>query len=281
MILVVGATGQLGGSIVRRLLARGDYVRALVRPSSDSSALASAGAEIARGDLKDRASLDAAVVGIDTVVSTANSARRSGEDTVESVDLLGTRNLVDAAAAAGVRHFIYVSVLGATAETPIPFLAAKGQSEEYLRQSGMHWTILKPNMFMESWPMRIVGGPARAGQPVTLVGEGRRRHTFVSEEDVASFAVASVGNREAYDQAVPIGGPEALSWRDVVAVYERALGRPIEVRFAAPGEPVPGVPPAVQPLLAATDTYESVFDTAASARMFGVTLTPLEALAHS
>jgi len=281
MILVVGATGRLGGTIARRLLARGDGVRAFARPGSDAAALEAAGASLARGDLKDRGSLDPAVSGADTVITTANSARRGGDDTVDSVDDQGTRSLIDAARAAGVRHFIYLSVLGATADSPVPFLAAKGRSEAYLRESGMHWTALAPNMFMESWPAMVVGAPARAGKPVTLIGEGRRRHTFVAEGDVASFAVAAVGNPSAYEQVVPIGGPEALSWRDVVAVYERVLGRSIDVRFAAPGAPVPGLPPAVQPLLAAMDTYESIFDTASSARAYGVTLTPLEAFARA
>jgi len=215
------------------------------------------------------------------VITTANSARRSGADTVEAVDLEGTRHLIDAAAGARVTHFIHVSVLGATADSPVPFLAAKAASEAHLRRSGLRWTILAPNMFMESWPARIVGAPARAGGPVTIVGEGRRKHTFVAEADVAAFAVAAVGAPVAYDRRIPIGGPEALSWRDVVAIYERVLGRPIETRFVRPGEAAPGVPPAVAPILAAMDTYDSAFDTAASARLFDLRLTPLEEVARA
>lgn len=281
MILVVGATGQLGSKIATGLTERAKAIRVLARPSSDHQPLARLGAEVVMGDLKDRRSLDAACAGAELVITTANSARRGGADDVASVDLAGTRSLVDAAKAAGVRRFIHVSVLGATPESPVPFLAAKAASEAYLRGSGLEWTVLAPNAFMDSWPARVVGIPALTGAPVVIVGEGRRRHTFVAEDDVASFALAAVDRPDvARNRHVPIGGPEALSWRDVVAVYERVLGRPIELRHVAPGEPVPGIPPQVLPLLANFDTYDSVFDAQQSAALFGVTLTPLETFAR-
>jgi uncharacterized protein YbjT (DUF2867 family) len=273
MILVAGASGELGSKIVTRLVSQSKPVRILARPTSANEPLKRLGVEVVIGDLRDRASLDRACAGVDTVVSTANSARRG-------VDANGTMALIDAAKAAGVRHFIYVSVLGVDANSPVPFLAAKGRSENHLRASGMAWTILAPNAFMESWPARIVGLPAVAGQPVTIVGEGRRRHTFVAEDDVAEFAVRSVDNPAALNQHVPIGGPDPLSWRDAVAVYERVLGRPLDVRFVSPGEPLAGIPASVLPLLASFDAYETVFDTSVSARAFGVELTPLEAIAR-
>jgi NADH dehydrogenase len=276
MILIVGATGQLGGRVVTSLRALGLPTRALVRPQTDGSRLQQAGAEIVEGDLRDPASLARACEGVDAVLSTANSARRSGADTVQSVDLDGTAALIDAAATAGVRRFIYVSVLGARADHPVPFFSAKGRNEVRLRESGLEWVVLAPNLFMESWPMRVVGIPARAGLPVPVVGTGRRLHTFVAERDVAAFATAALAEAVGRNERVPIGGPEALSWRDVVAVYERELGRPVEIRTANPGEPIPGVPPAVLPLLAATDTFDSAFDSGPVAATFGVRLTRLE-----
>jgi NADH dehydrogenase len=279
MILVVGATGQLGSKITSGLLARSRDVRVLSRPASAYQPAQQLGAEVVLGDLKDRPSLDAACAGVDTVITTANSIRRGGEDTVSSVDASGTRSLIEAAKAAGVRRFVYTSVLGAAPDSPVPFLAAKAANEAHLRGSGMAWTVLAPNAFMESWPARVVGAPALAGAPVVIVGEGRRRHTFVAEDDVAAFAVAAVDSPHAVNQRVAIGGPEALSWRDVVALYERVVGRPLEVRFVSAGEPVPGLPPAVLPLLASFDTYDSVFDTQQPASLFEITLTSLETVA--
>jgi uncharacterized protein YbjT (DUF2867 family) len=168
MILVVGATGQLGGTIARRLMAGGQKVRVLVRPATDAGAYGAGICEVAHGDLRDRARSTPPRMGIATVVTT-QTRRGGGGDTVDAVDLNGTRSLIDAAKAAGVQHFIYTSVLGVTPDSPVPFLAAKAQSEAHLRASGMAWTILAPNAFMESWPAMVVGMPAMAGKPVTIV----------------------------------------------------------------------------------------------------------------
>jgi NADH dehydrogenase len=85
---------------------------------------------------------------------------------------------------------VFISAFGASLDHPMPLLRAKGLAEEQLRASGMTWTALQPNMFMETSPLAVVGGPALAGRPVTLIGEGLRRHSFVALRDVAAYAVA-------------------------------------------------------------------------------------------
>ncbi|MDP8974678.1 MAG: SDR family oxidoreductase [Actinomycetota bacterium] len=277
MELVVGATGQLGGLVTRRLLERNADLRILVRPHAAYQPLVDAGAQPVFGDLKDRASLDAAVQGVDVLITTANSVGRGGEDTVASVDLTGNRDLIDAARAAGVRQFIFISALGAAPDVPDPFMQAKGRTEEHLRASGVPFTILAPNMFMELWIGAIVGLPVAEGRSVTLVGEGRRKHSLVSVEDVAAFVVAAVGHPAAQNQYLPIGGPEALSWREIVATCERVLGRAIPVETVALGEPLPGLPPIMSTLMAAMESYDSPLEMADLARTFGVELTSVEA----
>src|SRR5690349_14705516 len=103
MILVAGATGQLGSVITRRLLDEGKQVRILVRRGSNYQPLVEAGAEPILGDLKQAESLKPAVTGVQTVISTATSTQRGGDDTVQSVDLEGIGNLIAAAKEAGVR----------------------------------------------------------------------------------------------------------------------------------------------------------------------------------
>ena len=278
MILVVGATGQLGSVITRRLLEQGKDVRILVREGSEYRALEAAGAQPAIGDLKDRASLDRATRDVDTVLTTANSAVRGGADTVQTVEIEGNKNLVDAAKAAGVTHFIFTSAMGASPDSPVPFMQGKGMAEQYLRASGVPYTILSPNVFMEVWFPIVVGIPLQAGQPVTLVGEGRTRHSFVSSDDVSAFAIAAIDNPAARNQQVFIGGPEALSWHDVVRITGTVLGRDVPTRQVSPGEGLPGVPPVVSGLLAGMDTYESPVDMSATAPAYGVQLTPAEAV---
>jgi uncharacterized protein YbjT (DUF2867 family) len=289
MILVVGATGVVGGMIARQLLGQGKDVRVLVRESFPSAQMAEqgmatsaeslidAGAEPVYGDLKDEQSLRRAVEGVQTVISSANSAMRGGEDGVQSVDREGNRRLIEAAAEAGVAHFIFISALGATLDSPNDFMRAKAEAEQALRESGMDFTIVSPTAFIEVWPAMVVGIPARQGQPVTLVGEGRRLHSFISNRDVAAFAVAAVDNPRARNQFLALGGPDALSWRDVVATYERVLGHELPVNWVQPGQPVPGLPDPMPMLLAAQETYDLVVPMDETAAAYGVELTPLEA----
>ena len=276
MILVVGATGQLGSVITRQLLEQGKDVRILVRQGSEYRALEAAGAKPVVGDLKNRASLDAATRGVDTVLTTANSAVRSGADTVQTVEIEGNRNLVDAAAAAGVKHFIFTSAMGASPDSPIPFMQGKGLAEQHLKASGVPYTILSPNIFMEVWFPMVVGIPLQSGQPVALVGEGRRKHTFVSSGDVVCFAIAAIGNPAARNQQIFIGGPEALSWTDVVGKASKVVGRELAVRHVTPAEGLPGIPAAVSGLMAGMDTYDSPLDMTATAQSYGVRLTPAD-----
>jgi uncharacterized protein YbjT (DUF2867 family) len=280
MVLVAGATGSLGGKIVRDLLASGETVRALVRPATDSSALRAAGVEVVPGDLTDMASLGRACDQVEVVVSTATATKR-GDDTVENVDLAGSRNLVEAARAARVRRFVYVSTMGASPENPSPLFRAKGQVEQELRKSGMEYAILQPDAFMDVWFGMLVEMPIASGWPVTLVGDSRRRHSFVAEKDVAAFAAAAVRHPDAKNQTIVIGGPEAVTFRQVVGYYEDAMGRKIAVRSVAPGEPIPGLPEVVWGIAAALESYDSPVEMEEMAQRYGVRLTGVEEFARN
>lgn len=277
MILVVGSTGVLGGVIVRRLLERGLRLRILVRPGSNHIGLAESGAEPAFGDLKEPGSLRSACQGADTVITTANSALRGGADTVETVDRQGNRDLIEAAQAAGVQHFIFISALGASEQSGIDLMRAKAETERYLRSSGMRYTILQPNAFMDIWIPMLVGSAVQAGHPITLVGEGRRRHSMIAVADVAAFTIACVGNKDVLDQTIPLGGPAAVSWRDIVAACERAVGHPLETRHLQPGEPIPGLPDLVSQLAAGLESYDSPVPMEQTASGLGVRQIPMEA----
>lgn len=278
MILIAGATGSLGGKIVNGLLESGHTVRALVRPKTDARALMEAGVEVITGDLRDPASLYPACRGADAVISTASASKR-GDDSPENVDDQGNRNLVNAALDAGVRHFTLVSAMGASSESPVPVFRAKGMAEQHVRESGVSFTILQPNAFMDVWFGMLIDAPVSNGQPVTLVGESRRRHAFVCERDVAAFAIASISNAAARNAAIAIGGPEAVTFREVVAAYEAAVGRTIPVVSVAPGAPIPGLPEPVWGIAAALETYDTPIPMEETARTFGVTLTSVQAFA--
>ena len=286
MILIVGATGSLGSAIAHVLLARGEAVRILTRQDTGTGnasplrQLTAAGAQPIRGDLKDSASLDHACAGITTVITTANSALRGGDDNTQTVDIDGNRNLIDAARKAGVAHFIFISVNGADPSSPVPLFAAKGKTEQHLLASGLPYTILAPEAFMEVWMGMVVGGPALANLPVTVVGSGHSRHSFISARDVAQFTVASVGNEKALNRRLVLGGPQAMSFRDAAQVYSRVLGREVTVRSVPPGQPIEGFPQVVADIMAGLDMSESVVDTSPLAAEFGVTLLTVDDFAR-
>ena len=142
----------------------------------------------------------------------------------------------------------------------------------------MPYAILSPNVFMEVWFPMVIGLPLQSGQPITLVGQGNRRHTFVSSDDVAAFAIAAIDNPPAANQQIFIGGPEALSWNDVVRITSKVLGRELQTRNVTPQEGLPGLPAVVSGLLAGMDTYDSPLDMSATAKTYGVQLTPAEAV---
>lgn len=284
MILVVGSTGRVGGMITRTLLAQDRPLRILVRPGSDYHPFVAAGAEAALGDLKDPASLAVACRGIDTVITTASAGERGGDDTAQTVDLDGNRNLIEAARAAGVRQFIFVSALIASPDHPVPVPRAKALTEAALPNSGLTYTIIAANGIADVMFPLVVGYPLSLGKPVTLVGEGRRRHSFIAARDVAAFAVAAIDHPAALNRRIEIGGPKALSWRDVVATYERAFGRPVPVQWIPPGALLPDLPPApgltelVSGLMAALETFDTPVDMTELSRTFGVTPTTIDDL---
>lgn len=276
MILVVGATGMLGGLIVKNLLAQGKKVRALARPTSSWQSLKDAGCDVVHGDLKDPASLTKAMQGVERVVSTANSALRGGDDTVESVDLAGNKALIDAAKAANVKQFVFISGMGRDENSPSPFMRAKAATEKHLQASGVPHTILVPNFFMDVWIGMIVGGAIAGGRPVTIIGDGQRKHSMIAVQDVAAFAANVVGNAAALNKTFVLGGPAPITWHDVVGAYEKATSKKIELVKVPLGGKLPGLPDMMSDIMNALDTFDSPIPMDETAKTFGVTMTSLD-----
>jgi NADH dehydrogenase len=230
MILVVGATGLLGFEICRQLREAGEEVRAMVRTPSAGrvAALGALGAHLVKGDLKRPSSLRTACTGATVVVSTATAtSRKGGGDTIESVDRDGQLTLVRAAADAGVRRFVYVSA--APSRCNCPFLRYKREVEDAVRTSGMEWVILQPTAFMDVWLSPLMGWDLEQGR-ARLLGKGDARTSLIHAGDVAAFAVLAATRRDLVNRRLLLGGPEALSGRDVVAICQEVTGRPFAVQ---------------------------------------------------
>jgi uncharacterized protein YbjT (DUF2867 family) len=230
MNLIVGATGLVGGEICRRLAANRKPVRALVRQTGDKSRieeLRAAGAELAMGDLKDPASIQAACAGATAVLSTASSVlSRQPGDTIDGVDRIGQLQLVAAAASAGVKHFVYVSFPPMTEDFALQ--RAKREVEQALIASGMTYTILRPTFFMEIWLSPVLGFDV-AARRARIYGTGENPISWISFPNVAEFAVRSLDAPAARNATFALGGPEAITPLQVVRIFEELGGAPFTV----------------------------------------------------
>lgn len=227
-LLLCGGTGELGGRIAVRLAERGISFRALVRPGSDGSALESLGAEIVRGDLTDAATLEEAMIGVRTVVTTANAMSRMMAGATDlsfaAVDRYGNAALVRAAEAAGVERFVFLSMAGLTPAmvSRSPFAAAKVHTERLLQASPMTTVIVRPAPFDEVW-LSCVTGIDTDKHRATVFGHGRARANFISTDDVAEACVR-LATMEDPPAEIDLGGSEAMSRREAIQAYERATG---------------------------------------------------------
>lgn len=305
MILVVGATGQLGSQVVRRLRAEGIPVRALVRDRAAASDLAATGAELVVADLREPGSLDAALTGATAVVATANAiAPTTRGDTADAVDA-GYAELVARAERAGVSRFVLAAVPETPLDARVPVARSKRRTEERLAGSGMSWLSLRMPPFTEVW-LALVGSelPLRGEQRATLhrpyaalrrfrrltgrtidrfgvmvvPGPASARQAFLSVHDAAAGLAAAV-RPEAGAGALDLGGPEALSWTEVAEIYARVLDRRVRVvsqpaaiyaavsRLAAPVAPSLAGVLALNRLIASSET---AWDTADAARRLGL-----------
>jgi uncharacterized protein YbjT (DUF2867 family) len=231
MILVAGATGVLGSEIVRRLTARGDQVRAMVRTTSAPEKierLKMLGAEIVRADVKEPHTLLAVCEGVSAVISTITTILTSQPgDSFEATDGEGNEALIDAAKKAGATKFVFVSF--DTSVTPDnPLSNAKRGVEEHLKASGLDYTILHGSLFCESWLGPMLFADPLAGT-AKVYGKGTDKIRYVAVADVAEFAVQSLTAPIAHNATIDVGGPEEISQREAVRIFEEAYGKKFSV----------------------------------------------------
>ena len=252
MDLVVGATGILGSEICRLLRERSVEVRALVRKTSDRAKvkqLESLGCEIVTGDVQDKPSLDRACKGIEVVISTATTTMsRQPHDSLGKTDLQGQLNLIEAAERNDVKRFVLVSFSG-NLEGDSGLHRAKRTVEEKLRESGISFTILRPSCFMEIWLSPALGFDPQ-NRKVQIFGD--RPVSFISLFDVAEFAARAASGDAMANQTIELGGPDALTPRDVVKIFEREFGALVQVT-QPPEEALK------QQYAAATEEYQKAF----------------------
>jgi uncharacterized protein YbjT (DUF2867 family) len=228
VILVTGATGFVGPKIVHALRADGRAVRVLARDPASSAAqtLASRGCELAPGDMTDAESLRRAVEGCEAVVDLVAIIRGSGK-TFERVMIKGTRDLVAAARAAGVRRFVLMSALGVGEHSKdlTAYFRAKWDEEQAVKESGIDHTIFRPSFVFgrEGGMLPLFVRQVRLSPVVTVVGTRRLQPIWV--DDVAAYFAKSFSTPAAVNGTFELAGPDAVTWDELYERLARALGK--------------------------------------------------------
>lgn len=210
-VLVTGGTGELGRAVVTRLLAEGRMVRVLSRRTGSDLV---AGATAARGDLATGAGLNAALADVDTVIHCASDPRRPAAS-----DVAGTRQLVAAAAQAGVRHLVYISIVGIES-VPLAYYKAKLEAENIVRRGGVPWTILRATQF-HSLLVRALGVQRRL--PVLFVPRGWRFQPVDAGDVAGRLVTLALG--EPAGRVADMGGPEVCLANDLARGYQAIAPR--------------------------------------------------------
>jgi uncharacterized protein YbjT (DUF2867 family) len=221
MILVAGGTGRLGTLIVGRLAAQGVDVRVLTREPARAGHLAGVATEIVKGDVRDRASMKAAMLEVTTVVSAVQGFVGPGRVSPASVDRDGNANVVDAAATVGA-DVVLLSVVGASPEHPMELFRAKYAAEQHLRSSDVRWTIVRATAFVQLWAEIM-------SRPIVL-GRGENPINFVSAGDVAGVVERAVMDRSLRGKVLEVGGPRNLTFNELAELLQRIRGRPARIR---------------------------------------------------
>lgn len=222
MYLVTGATGGLGRRIVRLLRSRNLPVRAFVRLDSHFAELENRGAEIFIGDLGRSQDITKACQRVQYVISAHGSNEGAGG--AANLDYRANIELIDAAKAANVGHFVFISVLGSDrGYEDAPVFKAKAAVEKYLQHSGLAYTILRPSGFASN--LLPLAERFRQSGVYLLIGDPQNRSSIVSTDDLARIAVESCTNQNAHNQAFAVGGPEVLKREDIPHIFGRVFNR--------------------------------------------------------
>ena len=221
-VLVVGATGQLGSLIARRLIASGVKVRALAR-NRDALVALGPQAEIAPVDLRNVPALTEACRGVEQIVATANNNMGKGPTSPTRIDLSGYQNLCAAARNTGVKRLIYVSYKGVAQDAPVDIFRIKRYIEDAIRRSGVPHVMLRPTAFMDVWIDQVFAKSIREKGVAMIFGDGSAIANYIAADDVAEFAVKIIGRPEVVNEAIDAGGPSNVSQNQLVTLVERRL----------------------------------------------------------
>ena len=228
-VFVTGATGFVGRAVIHALRAEGYKVRCLVRRGSEHDLRGQEAIERVEGDVLVRQTLDEGMGGCDAVVHLVGIIRehRARGVTFERIHVDGTLNVLGAATAAGVRRYVHMSALGASATARSQYHQTKWLAEEAVRASALPWTIFRPSIIYGKHDsfVSMLAGMIRRLPVVPVIGEGRQRLQPIPVDQVAEAFERALSRPETIKQIYDVGGPDAVTMVELLDAIGHALGR--------------------------------------------------------
>ena len=229
-VFVTGGTGFVGRAVIQALRAEGYAVRCLVRRGSERDLRGFGAIERVEGDVMARQTLDEGISGCDTVVHLVGiiHERPAIGSTFERVHVQGTQNVLDAAAAAGVRRYVHMSALGVRSGARSRYHRTKWAAEEAVRSSPLPWTIFRPSIIYGRGDefVTMLRSMLERLSIVPVIGSGRQRLQPVPVEQVARGFARALALEGTVKHSYDVGGPDAVSMVELLDAIAKAMGRP-------------------------------------------------------
>ena len=286
MILITGATGYIGRHLVARLVDQGERPRCLVREMNRANRILPAGkVELVQGATTSPASLDAAVLGINTIVHAAfltADRKQSAGNEYEKTNVQGTANLIQAAKKAGVKRIIEIGGLGTRPDKPGSYMQGRYLAEKMLKESGLDWTIIQPSVLFGKNAPFIKGlvDLIRTSPVVPLIGGGKIMFQPIYVEDVVTVIIKVLEDPvSTANKTYTIGGPAYYSFTQIIdallqATHKQRIKAPAPTSLVGVGaavmEAVLPKPPLTKAAMALF-TFDNTTDLHSVERDFGFT----------
>lgn len=226
-VLVTGATGFLGRRVVQRLLETNHEVRAMVRSPGSESAFTTPPTEVCYGNVRDADALREACRDISEIIHLV-AVIRGGPRQFDAINREGTANLVAAAREAGsVRRFVHLSAVGAANVPHLRYLHSKWLGEQEVVSSGLPYVIIRPSLIFGPGDefTNAVAALVRTLPITPVIGSGNNRLQPIHVEDVAQCVALSLSGNIRGNRTVEIGGPDQLSYNEIIRTVARSMGR--------------------------------------------------------
>jgi len=228
-VFLTGGTGFVGRAVIQALRAEGLVVRCLVRRGSERDLKGLGAIERIEGDVLERRGLDADISGCDAVIHLVGIIREHPAQgtTFERIHVQGTRNVLDATAAAGVRRYVHMSALGTRSGARSRYHQTKWAAEESVRASGLAWTIFRPSIIYGRGDgfVTMLARMVRRLPVVPVIGSGRGRLRPVPVEQVAEVFARSVRMPVTEKQTFDVVGRDPVTMLELLDIVGAAVGR--------------------------------------------------------